>query len=584
MTVFSDPFSATRPGLLFRAAPGLRPLLAYRFGEDFRRDAIAGVCVASVALPVAIAYAQLAGFRPEVGLYSSILPLVAYAIFGTSRQLIVNPDAAVCAMVAASVAPLAAGDPKLYASMSIVLAFLAGVFCVVASFFRLGAIADFLSRPILNGFMNGVALSILLGQIGKICGFGVQASGIVRPLLEIISKLPQVNWPTLAIGLGSLVVLLLIRRAAPHAPGALVVMVGAGCVIAALKLDAHGVAILGPVSGGFPAPQLPTFPLAALPALTAKAAGLALVIFSGGVLTARSFANKNHYAIDVDRELAALGAANIASALGQGFAVTDADSRTAMADASGGRTQMTGLVAAACMAIVLLFFTKPLRYVPVPALGAVLIFAALSLFDFVSLRQIWRVDKGEVALSLVTMLGVVVVGPINGILVAVTLALARFIRRTARPKDEILGRVDGLPGFHSIERHPGAQTIPGLLMYRFGSPITFFNADYFKQRALAAANAAGPALRWFILDAIPITHIDVTGLDALGELRRALSERETTLVLAGRQTEFLAWLRQIRMHRAEDDQVVFPTLHQAVRAFRATRSSPEPLIPVRGIS
>jgi high affinity sulfate transporter 1 len=551
----------------------------YQFRDDFRHDAIAGVCLASVAVPVAIAYAQLAGFRPEVGLYSSILPLVAYAIFGTSRQLIINPDAAVCAMVAASVAPLAAGDPSLYASLSVMLALLAGVFCILASFFRLGAVGDFLSKPILVGFMNGVALSILQGQIGKICGFSVKAEGMLRWFLEVVSKLPHAHGPTLAIGLGSLLTLLLLRRLAPRAPAALVVMIVAGALIAVLKLGSRGVAVLGVISGGIPTPHLPAIPPSALPALTAKAAGLALVIFSGGVVTARSFANKDHHQIDMDAELAALGAANIASALGQGFAVTDADSRTAIAYASGGRTQVTGVVAAGCMGLVLLFFTRPFRYVPVPALGAILIVAAVSLFDFDSLRRIWRVDKGEVALSLVTTLGVVVAGPINGILVAVTLALARFIRGTARPREEILGKVEGMPGFHSIERHPGAQTVLGLLLYRFGGPITFFNAAYFKERALGAARATGPALRWFVLDAIPITSVDVTGLDALDELRRELAECGTTLVVAGRRTEFLTWLRQIGLHRAEDDRFVFPTLRQAVRAFREAQSSARPQAP-----
>jgi high affinity sulfate transporter 1 len=565
---FRDALPPSRPSLLLRLAPGLKAMLNYRFGEDFRHDAVAGLCVASVAVPVAIAYAQLAGFKPEVGLYSSILPLVMYAIFGTSRQLIINPDAAVCAMVAASVAPLAAGDSNLYASMSVMLALLAGVFCILASFFRLGAVGDFLSKPILVGFMNGVALSIFQGQVGKICGFAIKGQGMLRWFLDVLSKLPQTHGPTLAIGLGSLVVLLLLRRLGPHAPGALVVLILAGTLVAVLKLDSRGVAVLGDITGGLPTPQLPHVPTAALPALTAKAAGLALVIFSGGVVTARSFANKNHYQINMDAELAALGIANIASALGQGFAVTDADSRTAVAYASGGRTQMTGLVASVCMGLVLLFLTRPFKYVPVPALGAILIVAAGSLFDFASLRHIWRVDKGEVVLSLITTLGVVLVGPINGILVAVTLALARFIRDTARAKVEILGKVEGMPGFHSIERHPAAQTVPGLQIYRFCGPITFFNAAYFKERALAAANTARPVLRWLVVDAIPITSVDVTGLDALEELRRELAERGTTLVVAGRRTEFLAWLRQIGLERAEDDQRVFPTLHQAVRAFR----------------
>jgi high affinity sulfate transporter 1 len=571
--MLGNPVAPTPAPLLLRIAPGLKAILGYRFREDFRHDALAGVCVASVAVPVAIAYAQLAGFRPEVGLYSSILPLVAYATFGTSRQLMINPDAAVCAMVAASVAPLAAGDPGLYASMSVMLTLLAGVFCILASFFRLGAVGDFLSKPILVGFMHGVALSIFQGQVGKICGFSAKAEGILQWCLEVAAKLPQAHGPTLAIGLSSLLLLLVFRRLAPHAPAALIVLILGGAVIAMWNLDSRGVAVLGAISGGLPQPRWPEIPLSALPALTAKAAGLALVIFSGGVVTARSFANKGHYQIDMDAELAALGAANIASALGQGFAVTDADSRTAIAYASGGRTQVTGLVAAGCMGLVLLFFTRPFQYVPVPALGAILIVAAISLLDIASLRQIWRVDKGEVALSLITTLGVVLVGPVNGVLVAVTLALARFIRGAARPRDEILGKVEGMPGFHSIERHPGAQTIPGLLVYRFGGPITFFNAAYFKERALAAAKSTQPAVRWLVLDAIPITSVDVTGLDALDELRRELGERGTTLIVAGRRTEFLAWLRQIGLHRAEDDQFVFPTMRQAVRAFRETQTS-----------
>ena len=563
----NDPGAFAQSPLLLRIAPGLKAMRSYRFREDFRHDAIAGVCVASVAVPVSIAYAQLAGFRPEVGLYSSILPLVAYAIFGSSRHLIINPDAAVCAMVAASVAPLSAGDPNLYLSMSVMLSLLAGVFCILASFLRLGAVGDFLSKPILVGFMNGVAISIFLGQMGNVLGFSIEAEGMLQRFLEIVSKLPQMHWPTLAIGMGSLLVLLLLRRLAPRAPATLIVICVGGALIAALNLDSRGVVVLGGISAGIPRPHLPEIPLAALPALTAKAAGLALVIFSSGMVTARSFANKDRCPIDMDAELAGLGAANIASALGQGFAVTHADSRTAIAYASGGRTQVTGLVAASCMGLVLLFFARPFQYVPLPALGAILIVAAASLFDVASLRHIWRVDKGEAALSLITTLGVVLVGPINGVLVAVTLALARFIRSTARPRDEILGKVEGMPGFHSIERHPGAQTVAGLQMYRFGGPITFFNAAYFKERALAAANVVGPALRWFVLDAIPITSVDVTGLDALDELRRELADRGTTLVVAGRKTEFLTWLRRIGLHRADDDQFVFPTLHQAVRAF-----------------
>jgi len=279
-----------------------------------------------------------------------------------------------------------------------------------------------------------------------------------------------------------------------------------------LQLDAKGVAVLGPVPAGLPQLHWPTVPLEDVASLAAAAAGLALVVFTSGTLTARSFAAKGGYRIDVDREFAAFGVANITSALSQGFVVTGADSRTAVGVAAGGRTQVTGLVAATAIAAVLLFFTEPLRYVPVAALGAVLVFAAFSLFDVGTLREIWKYDRLEVGLSLITTLGVVAVGAINGILIAVALALARFVRQAARPRDEVLGKVDGLPGFHSIERHgPAAKTFPGLVLFRFNGPLTFFNSDYFKQRALAAADAAGKGVRWFVIDAIPISDIDMNG-------------------------------------------------------------------------
>jgi len=240
-----------------------------------------------------------------------------------------------------------------------------------------------------------------------------------------------------------------------------------------------------------------------------------------------------------------------------------------MADSAGGRTQVTGLVAAATIAAVLLFLTGPLQYVPIAALGAVLVFAAFSLFDLRTLREIWPIDRREVGLAVLTMLGVVAVGAINAILIAVGLAMARFVKLTARPFDEVLGKVDGLPGFHSIERHPGAKTFPGLALYRFNSPITFFNAAYFKQRALAVAAAAGPQLEWFVIDAIPISHIDVTGLYAVRDLREALEARGVRLIFAGRKTEFLNWLREMGLYRPEHEQRLFPTLRQAVKAWRS---------------
>lgn len=553
---------------LARVAPGLAALLRYRFADDFRHDLVAGISVAAVALPVAMAYAELAGFNPVVGLYSSILPLAAYAIFGTSRNLMVNPDAAVCAMIAAAVTPLAAGDPDMYASLSITLTFLSGAICIAASFLRLGAMADFLSKPILVGFLNGIAISILLGQLGRLFGFSIEAEGIARRLLEFVAKLRQTHGPTLAVGLGSIVLLLVSRRFLQRWPAALIVLAVAAAVAALLNLDEQGVATLGLIAAGLPSLHWPAFPIEDMPSLVARAAGLALILFTSGMLTARSFASKGGYAIDVDQEFAALGAANLASAISQGFAVTGADSRTAMAYSAGGRTQMTGLLAAVAIAMVLLFLTGPLGYVPIAALGAVLVFSSFALFDLKTLREIWKVDRGEVALSVITTLGVVTVGPINAILLAVSLALMRFVRRIARPRDEVLGKVDDLPGFHSTDRHPGARTFPGLALYRFDAPVIFFNSDYFKRRVLATAEAAGPELRWIVIDAIPISEFDITGLLALQDLSQTLRARGTTLVLAGRKTEFLNFLRETGLYRPEHEERIFPTLREALKAYR----------------
>jgi high affinity sulfate transporter 1 len=561
--------SPSRTRHLARIAPGLSALLGYHFFEDFWHDAIAGLSVAAVALPVSIAYAELAGFDPVVGLYSSILPLVAYAIFGTSRQLMVNPDAAACAMIAAAIAPLAGNSAELYLSLTITLTLLTGLICIVASYFRLGALADFLSKPILVGFLNGIAISIFLGQIGKLLGFSVESAGIVPRLLEVLGKVTLTHGPTLMVGFGSFAVLFVCSRWLPRLPAALAVLVVGGAATAVLELDTKGVAVLGPVPAGLPQLHWPTVPLEDVASLAAAAAGLALVVFTSGTLTARSFAAKGGYRIDVDREFAAFGAANISSALSQGFVVTGADSRTAVGVTAGGRTQVTGLVAATAIAAVLLFFTEPLRYVPVAALGAVLVFAAFSLFDVGTLREIWRYDRLEVGLSLITTLGVVAVGAINGILIAVALALARFVRQAARPRDEVLGKVDGLPGFHSIERHgTAAKTFPGLVLFRFNGPLTFFNSDYFKQRALAAIDTAGKDVRWFVIDAIPISDIDMNGLYALRDLNVELEARGTTLIFAGRRTEFLIWLRQIGLYRMELDNRLFPTLTQALKAYR----------------
>ena len=545
-------------------APGIPKLLAYK-KSDLSHDLLAGVSVGAVAIPVGVAYSQITGVNPAVGLYSSIFPLLAYAIFGTSRQLIIGPDAAVCALLASAAGPLAMGNPELYPAIIASLTLFTGALCVGASFCRLGGIADFLSKPILVGFLNGVALSIALGQVGKILGFETTAKGIIPRGIELISKSNQTHWPTLALAVGLFLVLVLSPKVMRVVPAALLALVVGGIVVKLMNLEALGVKTIGVVPAGFPDIGFPRIPVDLLPDALGEAIGLSLISFSSMMLTARSFASKNRYEIDGDREFAALGLANIASALSHGFAVTGADSRTAVNDTVGGRTQVAGIIAAAVVAIVVIFLTGLLQYVPMAALGCVLIVAAFSLTDLATLKLLYRIDRREFAISILATLGVVAVGAIKAIVIAVILAIVRFVRLVSRPKVEILGNVKDLPGLHSIERHQGADTVPGLLLFRFNAPIVFFNAPYFRREALAAADSAGPSLKWFVVDMIPITMIDATGLYAAEEVIRTLAERGIVFATAGRLTERSSWGRK-HVPGAPDIRR-FPTLRAALKAY-----------------
>lgn len=551
---------------LARVAPGLGALLRYR-RADLPSDLVAGIAVAAVAIPGSIANAQLAGFSPEVGLYASTLPLVAYALFGTSRQLMVGPSAATAALVAAAIAPLAGGDAALYLSLSMVLCLCVGLLCIGASFLRLGVLADFLSKPILIGFMNGVAISILITQASRLFGLSLDAAGLVARVAEFLTRLPSTHLPTLAVGAGSMVVLLLSPRLLPRVPAPLTAMFVAGLAVHILALDTHGVAMIGAVPGGLPAFRLPVVPVEMLPTVVAEAAGLALMSFSNMMIAARSFAARNRYVVDADREMAALGATNIAAALAQSFVVSGTNSRTAVADAAGGRTQVTGLVSAVAVAAVALFLTAPLQYVPTVVLAAVLVTAALSLLDLARLKMIYRIDPTEAWLSALVTVGVVAVGAIPAILLAVVLALLRFVQLTSRPKAEVLGAIDGQPGYHPIGRNPGARAQPGLLLFRFNGPIVFFCADYFKREVEKAAVDAGPDLRWFVLDMLPVSMVDATGIYALRNVFDELRARGIVVAVAARDTEWAEWARQRGFGAEIGKYRLYGTLDQAAEAY-----------------
>lgn len=545
-----------------RFAPGLAALLSYD-RRNAAGDLKAGLAVAAVALPVAIAYAELAGFSPEYGLYSSVLPLLAYAVFGSSRQLIVGPDAATCALVLATLTPLAASSGDSYLALSVTLGILTGLICIAASFLRLGVLADFLSKPILVGFLNGIALSIMLGQAGKIFGFTVESGGIVPRLWEIARKLDQIHMPTLAVALVSFAILALVPRVLPWLPAAICAMVASAAAVALFGLEAAGVKTLGPVAGGLPSLHVPEIDFAVLPGLLPPALGLALISFSSLALTARSFASRNGYDVDLDQDFAALGAANIGSALSGGFVVSGADSRTAVSDSVGGKTHATGLVAAAVIVLALVFLMEPLRYIPIATLGAVLIVASLSLVDVATLRLLYRIHPAEMALSILVTVGVVALGAIDAILLAVVLALVRFIRLVARPMVESLGEVPGMPGFHSLARHPTAVMRHGVLVFRFNGPIVFFNTPYFRRELFAALDRAGPALHGVVLDLIPVSTVDATGLLALVDIEKALAARGLTLCGAGRATEWAHW-RQRRGFADPGRVRIYPTVESAL--------------------
>jgi high affinity sulfate transporter 1 len=569
----SNPDIPERDALLARIAPGLAALLRYR-REDLPHDLAAGLSVAAVTVPVGIAHAQLAGFEPVVGLHASVLPLVAYALFGTSRQLIVGTGAPAAAIIASALAPLAAGSAALYQSLSVVLCIFVGLLCIGARFLRLGALADFLSRPILVGFMNGVALSIVLGQLGALFGFGIEAGGILPRLVEFVQRLPQTHAPTLAIGMASLALLLAWPRAWSRVPSALVALLVAAAAVHWLGLEQAGVRTIGEVPTGLPTPQWPTVPAEFLPTLLAEAAGLALVSYSTMMLAARSFADRNRYEVDADRELAALGAANLAAAMSQGFAVTGTSSRTAVAEAAGGRTQATGLVCAAALTLLLLFFTAPLRLVPSAAIAAVLVGAGLKLIDLSELKAILRIEPQEFWLSIIATVGVVVFGPINAILLVIALSLLRFVRLKSRPVTETLGAAPDVPGFVPLARHPQAIAAPGLVLFRFNGPIVFFSAAHFKREVLKAA--AGADVRWFVIDMLPVSLVDTTGLYALRDTFELLLERGIVVGVARRDAEWMRWASEPGFADRLAGLRQFPTLTQAVQAFADENGLPAP--------
>jgi len=555
-------------------APGLAALRGFR-RDDLVPDVVAGLSVAAVALPVGIAYAEIAQVPPIIGLYAAIFPLFAYALFGSSRQLIIGPDAATCVMAASAVGAIAAGDPLRYAGLMAALTLLTGLLYLAAGALRLGFISSFLSRPILTGYLNGIALIIIVGQVPKLCGLVAEGDSFLAKLTSLWVQLDQVHPASLALGAALLILLLVMRHFAPRLPAALIAATLGILAVAALGLAGHGVSVLGPVGAGLPSFGLPQVSLADLPPLLQDAAGITLISFISGVLTAQSFARRNGYDIDANQELRAFGAGNLVSGLAQGFPVTGADSRTAVSNAMGGRTQLVGIVAGAAMLVFLLFFTGPLALLPATALAAIIIASAIGLLDIAALRHLWQASGRELAFSLATTAAVLFLGVLPGVLLAVVLSLLWFLSVNSRPHDAVLGRAPGVGGFHDITDYPQAATVPGLLLYRFDANLVFFNCDYFKTRVLSHLDAAATPVEWVVVDASPISIIDYTAVRMLDDLRHELKARGIVFASARAKQSLQRYFRADWVNsRGEALELrPFPTINAAIEAFQHRRQS-----------
>ncbi|MBG7042233.1 SulP family inorganic anion transporter [Pseudomonas aeruginosa] len=551
---------------LARWVPGLDSLLHYRRAW-FRPDVQAGLSVAAIQIPTAIAYAQIAGFPPQVGLYACILPMLIYALIGSSRQLMVGPDAATAAMVAAALTPLAAGDPQRLVDLSMIVAIMVGLFSIVAGLARAGFIASFLSRPILVGYLNGIGLSLLVGQLGKLFGYEAATSGFVAGILALLENLLHIHWPTLILGSLSLLLMVLLPRRFPQLPGALCGVLLASLAAALLGLDRYGVELLGEVPAGLPQLSWPQTSLEELKSLLRDATGITVVSFCSAMLTARSFAARHGYSINPNHEFVALGLANIGAGVSQGFAISGADSRTAVNDMVGGKTQLVGVVAALVIAATLLLLNKPLGWVPMPALGAVLLLAGWGLIDVQALKGFWKLSRFEFSLCLLTTVGVLSVGVLPGIFVAVSIAVLRLLYYTYRPSDAVLGWMHGIDGQVELAKYPQATTLPGLVIYRFDAPLLFFNADYFKQRVLAVVDGSERP-NAVLLNAEAMTNLDISGLATLHEVQQILKAQGVHLSLARVTGQTLDLLQRSSMLGEIKPPLVFSSVRSGVSAYR----------------
>ena len=551
-----------------RWLPGLQVLGRYE-AAWLPQDLMAGLVLTTMLVPVGIAYAVASGVPGIYGLYATIVPLLAYALFGPSRILVLGPDSSLAAVILAVVLPLSAGDPARAVLVASLMAVVSGLVCILVGVMRLGFVTELLSKPIRYGYMNGIALTVLISQLPKLFGFSIDSAGPVRDVVQITQSIlgGQVNWTAFVVGFSTLVVILLLKPW-KRIPGLLIAVVGATIAVGVFNLDAiAGVKVLGPLPQGLPSLVLPWIGFADLAQVVIGGCAVAMVSFADTSVLSRTYAAKTRTHVDPNQEMIGLGAANLAAGLFQGFPISSSSSRTPVAEAAGSKTQLTGVVGAIAVALLVLLAPNLLTDLPNSALAAVVIAAAIGLFEFADLRRIFRIQRWEFWLSIVCFVGVAVFGAIPGIGLAIVIAILEFLWDGWRPHYAVLGRVAGIRGYHDIKRYPEARLIPGLLMFRWDAPLFFANAELFHQRVLEAVAASPTPVRRIIVAAEPVTSIDVTSADMLTELVRALHASDIELRFAELKDPVKDKLKRFELLDRFGAEHFYPTLGAAIDAY-----------------
>lgn len=559
-----------------RWMPGLHTLLHYEAGW-LRHDLVAGLVLATMLVPVGIAYAVASGLPGIYGLYATIIPLLVYAVFGPSRILVLGPDSALAAVILGVVVPLSGGDPQRAVTLAGMMALVSGAVCILAGLARLGFVTELLSKPIRYGYMNGIALTVLISQLPKLFGFSVETAGPLRDLWAIGGAIldGKTNWVAFAVGTATLAVILLLRGS-KRVPGILVAVVGAAILVGTLDLAGrYGVAILGSLPQGLPRFAIPWIGANDIIPVLLGGCAVALVSFADTSVLSRAYAARTGTKVDPNQEMVGLGAANLATGFFQGFPISSSSSRTPVAEAAGARTQLTGIVGALAIALLLLVAPNLLRNLPTPALAAVVIASAIGLFEVADLRRIYRIQRWEFWLSIACFAGVAVLGAIPGIGLAIVIAVIEFLWDGWRPYSATLGHPDGVEGYHDITRYPQAHRIPGLVLFRWDAPLFFANAELFRERVLAAAAESPTPVRCVVVAAAPVTSIDVTAADALTELDLALQTEGIEFCFAELKDPVKDKLKRFGLFAQFGETRFFPTLDAAVSHYLATHEVDE---------